>query len=233
MKRQPKTFADYKPQLPGLGLARLALGLVLCTALNLTPGLRAQTLTANLTLQQDPPSIWKDGIGNGFRADTLDAGFLVGAGFGIKEFGSSRYHDLAISGGHFGWIFTDVVCPDKFFRGNWQWWIDAFSGGQYDPKTAYLAGGCTGVEYDFATGTRWVPFAAGGVGVSGTNIGRPDLSNTFEFNVEVAGGTHYFLTQDLAATFVFHWMHFSDAGMTHPNYGVNTQMFEGGLTWFF
>ena len=233
MKQQSKTFADHKPQLHGLRLARLAFGLVLCAALNLTPVLRAQTLTADLVLQKDPPSIWKDGIGNGFREDTFHAGLALGAGFGLEAFGSTKDHDLAVAAANFGWIFTDVVCPDKWYRGNWEWITVLYGGGQYDPKSAYFTGGTMGLVYNFATGTRWVPFVEGGLGLVGTDIGRPDLSNSFEFNVEVAGGTHYFFCKEVAATAACYWNHFSDAGMTHPNHGTNTQMFLAGLTWFF
>ncbi len=108
-----------------------------------------------------------------------------------------------------------------------------FSGAQFNHDNHYFVGGTTGLRYNFVTGTRWVPFIDGGVGLSGTDIHHPDLGQTFEFNVQVGVGTHYFFRDDTAVTLQYRWLHFSDAGMTRVNEGVNTQMFEGGLTWFF
>jgi lipid A 3-O-deacylase len=168
------------------------------------------TLSLAESTPSTPRSIWKDGVGNGFREDTFDAGFALGAGFGTKVFGSSQTHDLALASGSFGWVFTDVVAEDKWWRGNWEWLNELFSGGQFNDKSRYFVGAMTGLRYNFATGTRWVPFVDGGVGLSGTDMGRPDLGQPFEFNVQAGVG-----------------------GMSDVNKGVNTQMFEGGITWFF
>ena len=196
-------------------------------------GFASQTLSLAEATPSIPRSIWKDGVGNGFREDTFDAGFSLGAGFGTRILGSRQTHDLALASGSFGWVFTDVVAPDKWWRGNWEWLNEVFSGAQVNHDNHYFVGGMTGLRYDFATGTRWVPFVDGGVGLAGTDIHHPDLGQTFEFNTQVGVGTHYFLRDDTAVTVQYRWLHFSDAGMTKVNKGVNTQMFETGLTWFF
>src|SRR2546425_796432 len=78
----------------------LVLWLALQVGLSLPPTLGAQTLTAELALQPGKPSIWADGIGNGFRQDTLHAGFALGAGFGTRTFGTTRDHDIALGSAH-------------------------------------------------------------------------------------------------------------------------------------
>jgi opacity protein-like surface antigen len=180
-----------------------------------------------------PCSIWKDGVGNGFREGTFDAGLALGAGFGTRILGSSQSHDLALAAGSFGWMFTDVVAEDEWWSGNWEWLNEIFGGAQFNPDVDYLVGGTTSLRYSFATGTRWVPFVGGGVGLSATGIHHPDLGGTFEFNTQLGLGTHYFVRDDTAATLQYRWLHFSDANITSVNRGVNTQMFEVGLTWFF
>jgi len=209
--------------------ARLALGLALY--LSLSPALHAQTLTAELTLQPNRPSVWNDSIGSGFREDTFDAGFSLGAGFGTRVFGSPQTHDLVLGSGRFGWVFSDVVGRDEWWRGNWEWLNEVFSGLQVNGVNRYVVGWTTGLRYSFATGTRWVPFIDGGVGLSGTDIGLRDLGEPFEFNVQVGIGTHYFFRENIALTMQYRWLHFSDGGISDINRGVNTQMFEGGLTW--
>src|SRR5882724_268677 len=180
-----------------------------------------------------PRSIWKDGVGNGFREDTFHAGFALGAGLGVRAFGTTIAHDLALASINLGWVFTDVVAEDKWWRGNWEWLNEIFSGGQFNPREHYFVGWTTGLRYNFATGSRWVPFIDGGVGLSGTDIDSPDLDGIFQFNVQVGVGTHYFLRDDTAVTLQYRWLHFSDGGTTAVNHGVNTEMFEAGLTWFF
>jgi hypothetical protein len=191
------------------------------------------TLSLAESTPSTPRSIWKDGVGNGFREDTFDAGFSLGAGFGTLVFNSKQTHDLTLASGSFGWVFSNVVAEDKWWRGNWEWLNALFSGAEFDRNHNYLVGATTGLRYSFATGTRWVPFVDGGVGLAGTDIGRPDLGQPFEFNVQAGVGTHYFLRDDTAVTVQYRWLHISDGGMSDVNKGLNTQMFEGGLTWFF
>jgi opacity protein-like surface antigen len=210
--------------------ARMALGIALY--LSLSPALHAQTLTAELSLQPNPLTIWKEGIGSGFREDTFDGGFSLGCGFGTRVVGSPQAHDLFLGSGSFGWVFSDFCAPDKWWRGNWEWLNELFSGVQVSGVNRYVVGWTTGLRYSFATGTRSVPFIDGGVGLSGTDIGRPDLGQPFEFNVQVGIGTHYFFRENVALTLQYRWLHFSDGGISDVNRGVNTQMLEGGLTWF-
>jgi len=196
-------------------------------------GFQSQTLSLAEATPSTPRNIWRDGVGNGFREDTFDAGFSLGAGFGTRILGSRQAHDLALASVSFGWVFTDVVAPDKWWRGNWEWLNEVFSGAQVNHDNHYFVGGTTGLRYSFATGTRWVPFIDGGVGLSGTDIDSPDLKGIFQFNVQVGVGTHYFLRDDTAVTLQYRWLHFSDGGTTAVNHGTNTEMFEAGLTWFF
>ena len=196
-------------------------------------GVPSPTLSLAVSTPSTLRSIWKDGVGNGFHEDTFDAGFALGAGFGVRAFGGTVAHDLALASGSFGWVFTDVVAEDKWWRGNWEWLNEVFAGGQFNPRDHYFVGWTTGLRYNFATGSRWVPFIDGGVGLSGTDIDSPDLDGIFQFNVQVGVGMHYFLRDDTAVTLRYQWLHFSDGGTTAVNHGVNTEMFEAGLTWFF
>ena len=89
------------------------------------------------------------------------------------------------------------------------------------------------LRYNLATGTRWVPFADLGAGVTASGIGPPDQSGTFEFNLQANVGTHWFVRDNLALTFEVGYLHMSCAGLHDPNLGVNTVKGMIGLTWFF
>ena len=181
------------------------------------------------------PGIWKSGVGHGFRRGAREAGAAAAAGFGVRAAGGVRKHDLALASGHYGWVLTDVLAADRWYRGNVELLAEVFAGGQLHPDSGYFVGVTPLLRYNFATGSRWVPFVEAGAGLSVTNIDGdgPDLSGNFQFNLQGGAGTHYFLRDDLALTVGYRWLHFSNAGIDSPNKGTNTQMFRIGVTWFF
>jgi opacity protein-like surface antigen len=177
--------------------------------------------------------IWTDGIGSGFSKDVFQAGGTVGAGFGSKVFGSTQNHDLALASVNFGWVFTDIIASDKWYRGNLELLVELFGGWQFNPDDRYFVGLTPLIRYNFATRSRWMPFVDAGAGVSATNIEGPDLTGTFQFNIQVGAGTHYLLSDRTALTLQYRWLHFSNACIERPNHGTNTQMFHVGMSWFF
>jgi lipid A 3-O-deacylase len=211
-------------------LVFLAVFLVMICA---RPTAAVETVEPSFRVANAPPSVWVDGVGDGFREDTFQAGFALGAGFNIKGVGGKRSHDLAVASANLGWIFSDVMGKNEWYQGNWELAGELFAGAQYSSRERSV-GGCTGlIRYNFATGSRWVPFIEGGAGVCGTDIGRPDLSTTFEFNDQTGAGVHYFFRDNRSLTLQYRFVHFSNAGIVEPNHGFNTQLFMVGMNWFF
>jgi len=182
--------------------------------------------------ESNPPSLWRTGVGEGFRAGTHELDAAVGAGFGARIL-ENNAHDWAMSALDYGWIFTDVVGSDHWYRGNWELLAELFGGGQFRPEAAYFIGGGLHLRYDFAAGHRWVPFLDLGAGVTATDIRSGDISTTFEFNLQAGAGAHYFLRDNLALTAQARFIHFSNAGLQFPNLGVNTLTGLIGISWFF
>ncbi len=184
-------------------------------------------------LSSNTESIWVDGIGSGFRKGLYQAGGALGAGFGTKTMGSKESHDLASASVNVGWVFTPLLFPDKWYRGNLELLVEVFGGWQFNPDSRYFAGLAPFIRYNFATRSRWMPFVEFGAGVSATNIDGCDLTGTFQFNLQIGGGLNYFINKKTALTLQYHWLHFSNAGIREPNHGTNTQMFRLGVNWFF
>ncbi|MGQ9590372.1 MAG: acyloxyacyl hydrolase [Planctomycetota bacterium] len=177
--------------------------------------------------------VWRRGPGRGFEPWTLRAGFALGGGPGFLTFGGREPHDLLFGNLQFGAVVTPPVGGDSPFRGNVELAAEAFGAYQVEPDPAGL-GGLSGIfRYDFATGARWVPFADGGFGVAATNIRGVDLSTTFQFAVQAGGGFHFFLSDRVALTAQYRWIHVSNADIEKPNNGVNTHLILVGLSWFF
>ncbi len=120
-----------------------------------------------------------------------------------------------------------------WYHGNPELRLELFGGAQFDPDTRRFVGLTPHLRYNFATGTRWVPFLDAGAGVTATTIGPPDLSGTFEFNLQAGGGTQYFLRRNLALGLETRYVLWSCAGTHKPNQGLNGITSLLGITYFF
>ena len=182
-------------------------------------------------LQPGSTDLWRDGVGSGFNSYTYLVGAMAGAGAGVQAFGSTKDHDIAMANVNAAWIFPELW-PHRWFGGNVELRGELFGGNQFSPDDRYLTGFTAMLRYDFMTHTRWVPFLDAAVGCTSTDIGRPDLGQNFEFNLQGGFGTYYFIRDDLALSVEWRWLHLSDAGSTTLNCGTNTQMIDLGITWF-
>jgi len=181
----------------------------------------------------EPVSLWKAGVGSGFKKGTQELNVLAGGGVGLQIFGSRSDHDWAIGIIDYGWMLTDVLAEGRWYQGNLEILAELFGGEQFHPDVGYFVGAGPHLRYNFATGTRLVPFIDIGGGVTATDIRNGDLSTTFQFNLQAALGTHWFLRDDLGLTFQWRFIHLSNAGIDYPNLGVNNSSFLLGLSWLF
>jgi lipid A 3-O-deacylase len=194
-----------------------------------------QHLAANSHLTLDAPAekLWAGDVGDGFQKGAHELALSAGAGFGIAALGGSQTHDMALATVDYGRMLTGVVGGDSWYRGNFELLGEAFGGYQFHPRHGWLVAAAPLLRYNFATGTRWVPFFNVGAGIGATDIGRPDLSTTFEFNVQGGVGVRYFLRRDVALEFQYRFLHVSNSSIRSPNLGVNVNMFYAGVGWFF
>ena len=195
----------------------------------------SENLTPEPVMKLEAPAgtIWKDAVGEGFRSTVHTFSVEVGVGLGMAKLGSHQAHDLALTSLSYGHMLGPVLGEGHWYRGNFEWRIELFGGGQYSPSKEWLVGLTPHLRYNFATGTRWIPFVDGGAGVTATGISRPDLSGTFEFNLQPGIGVHWFVRDNLALTGELKYFHFSCAGISNPNSGMNNVTGMIGLTWFF
>jgi hypothetical protein len=179
-------------------------------------------------------TVWNDGIGEGFRSDAQYWNISAGANYGITEFGSSfQRHHLALFSTSYGHMLSGPLGERRWFHGNFELRAELFTGAQFSPETEWFVGFTPHVRYDFATGTRWVPFVDGGIGLTATSIDKPDMSGTFQFNNNAGVGIHRFVCDDVAVTIEGRYVHWSNAGIHQPNEGLNGITGLLGVTFFF
>jgi len=195
------------------------------------------SFSLSMRVPKDPtPGVWVNGIGEGFRSTTESVSVNAGASAGFAAFGGKQSHDLALTSISYGHMLGPVCGEDHWYRGNFEGRLELFGGMQFHPDVdtdGWLIGLTPHLRYNFATGTRWVPFVDAGAGVTATGMGAPDLSGTFEFNLQGAVGTHWFIRNNLALTAEARYLHMSCAGTHSPNLGLNTVVGMIGLSWFF
>jgi hypothetical protein len=182
----------------------------------------------------DPPAtLLPDRFDQGFRYPPRTLSFQFSGGYGLKAFGSTEAHHLALAHLSYGHPISGLLGREHWYRGNWELRGELFGGIEFSPSDEWLIGLTPHLRYNLATGKRWSPFIDGGAGVTATSIGPPDLSNTFEFNVQGGGGLHYLLRPNLALTVEARYVHLSCARLSEPNLGLNSLLGVLGLTWLF
>jgi lipid A 3-O-deacylase len=169
-----------------------------------------------------PARIWQGNVGDGFQSSAQTFAVETAVALGVQAFGGRQVHDFALLSFSYGHMLGDVVGEGHWYRGNWEARAELFSGGQFSPQADPVVGLTPHLRYDFATGSRWVPFADLGAGVTASGVGPPDQSGTFEFNLQANIGTHFFVRDNLALTCELGYLHFSCGGIHDPNLGVNT-----------
>lgn len=184
-------------------------------------------------LQSERKGIWENGIGEGSRSGVQSVGVSVGANYGLAVLGSREAHHLALISLSYGLVLAPVQGEGHWYRGNWELRGELFGGAEFSPDTEWFVGLTPHLRYSFATGTRWIPFADAGAGVTATGIGEPDLSGTFEFNLQAGVGMHWFIKDNLALTVEAKYVHWSCAGLSDPNLGLNGVTGLAGVTFLF
>jgi len=178
-------------------------------------------------------SIWQTQIGEGFRAGTQMLVISTGTTWGILMLGGEQRHHLALGTISYGYMLSDIQAAGHWYRGNWEGRVELLGGAQFEPYRCWVSGLAPHLRYNFATGTRWIPFVDAGAGITLTNIGEPDLDSTFQFNLQAGAGVNWFIKDNLAISFEGRYLHISCAGLHNPNYGVNTLGILVGVGWFF
>jgi lipid A 3-O-deacylase len=194
---------------------------------------RTALADSKLDMAGASPEIWNEGVGSGFRERTHNVEVSLENTFGVHYNDGQLHHNLGIASVRYGEILGGVAGGPHWYRGNWEFLGEMFGGWQYNPRGAYVAGLTPMLRYSFATSTRWVPFIEGGFGPSVTDIGGPDLSTSFEFNIQGNMGVHYFWNSHQAVTAQVGYFHLSNAGIKEPNQGVNAISLLLGTSWFF
>lgn len=89
------------------------------------------------------------------------------------------------------------------------------------------------LKYVFPLTDKVQPYIKGGEGLSYMTAHTKEQSTQFNFVSQIGAGVHVFLKEDLALNLEYRFRHLSNAGIDHPNNGINTDFVLAGVTFFF
>lgn len=213
--------------------AMLLRSTLVASLLTLAPGLPAEAgaVTSGLDLDSGlPPSPFIAEPGSGYREGARQFGIQLGAAFGTRALGATQRHDVGMVTVQYGRVFTSLKAPDRWSAGNWELLLEAFLGRQDSPSHAALAGVTSVFRYDFATGSKWVPYLEAGAGGTWSEIRDGDLSSDFEFNLLWGGGARWHARPRTSLTVGYRWFHVSNLGLSRPNKGIDAHVLLLGFS---
>ena len=137
----------------------------------------------------------------------------------------------------FGYVFTEIQAPTPL-KGSLAGVVEAVPLLlAFETPTIYAGGFNLLLRYDFATGTRLVPFLEAGAGAllstpQSTDRRSQFRASQFNFTLQVAPGIRYFISKQTALSIEYRFHHISDADTTENNPGLNSDFVLLGFSIF-
>jgi hypothetical protein len=165
----------------------------------------------------------------GSRSGLQEVGVMGGYGWSQRD--NVQFAPLFV---HFGWFLPDVIDePLSRYHLNLKWVVEPWVAGVTNHQDAIEIGVSPLLfKLDYDAGQTVVPFFFGGEGALYTGLQGVEISGPFEFSSFAGAGLHFFLTDKIAISMSYRFRHISNAGIKHPNHGLNTQFVLFGLEEF-
>ena len=104
----------------------------------------------------------------------------------------------------------------------------------FDPNKFLFEGGVNlGVAYEYYIPNAAILFFGGSIGPHYINIETNRQANGFIFSDNIFAGVHQILSSKWMMTYQGKFRHISNAGLQHPNGGINNWFVGMGLSYFF
>ena len=165
-----------------------------------------------------------------FAEKHLSLGLQTGGGFTAAH--GMRNAKLYSAVGRIGYVLIEqhAFLPGSLEIGAEPNYLYVWEG----TKTSHLFGLTTDVKYNFQTGTRFVPFIEGGVGVSYATTRIPAGKGTnFNFVAQGGLGLQYILNSRTTLDFRAIYHHLSNADTGRDNPSLNSFIFTLGASYHF
>jgi len=137
-----------------------------------------------------------------------------------------------------GFGFTDLIKPitDKLKvrpKGFTELILEPFINTVIKPDDNLEAGCAILLKYAYPATKKLYPYVLGGGGVLYMSQHTREQSTQYNFVPQIGAGVTYFIRKGLALNAEYRYRHLSNAGLEHPNKGINVNMILIGLSLFY
>ena len=158
----------------------------------------------------------------------VEAGIQLGGGysFATNTRDATEYSFMP----RIGYVFAE---QNHFLAGSLEIFGEPMFLAVFQHQSVQVGGITTGLKYNFRTGTPWVPYIQGGVGLSYASHRLPHGGTNFNFMAEGGAGLQYAVTPRSLIGAEWRYQHFSNADISPPNPGLNMSVFLASYSYLF
>ncbi len=168
----------------------------------------------------------------GWSLPIKESGILTGIGAGDLR-GQNDYMPVPIIW-HVGFDFKPILEKINLTPGGI---VEVYLEPQINPvasPSANVEFGCgVGFHIIFAAMAKISPYLTFGSGLIYITTSNEEQSTKYNFQDQVGAGIYYFLNETRALNMGYRLRHISNAGIKHPNSGIDTHIAEFGYSVFF
>jgi len=119
------------------------------------------------------------------------------------------------------------------FPGRFDFVLEPFINTINSPSSNVEAGSNFLIKYVFPLNAKIQPYVKGGLGMLYMSQHTLEQSTQYNFLPQGGAGIHYFIKDNVALNLEYRYRHLSNASIKHPNSGIDSNMYLGGVTFFF
>ena len=159
-----------------------------------------------------------------------EMGFI--AGFGSGNIPEGTYQPILLIG-HFGVDMKRYFQGLKDHRGTLSFFLEPQFNPVFSPRTDFELGIGVGIQYMYPILDKLSIYVLGSVGPHYISLVTIQQASGFIFADTVGAGFYYYLTKDSAINVGYRLRHISNANLSDPNLGINTNFGVIGYSVFF
>lgn len=160
----------------------------------------------------------------------VESGIITG--FGTSDIADGDYQPILLIW-HLGIDMKRFSPGLENHRGTLSFYLEPQINPVVNHGTDIECGVGLGFKYMYPITDNIFTYIIGGIGPHYVSVVTKDQANGFIFSDTIGAGFYYFLPGNTAINIGYRFRHMSNAGLAHPNYGVETHFGTIGYSIFF
>jgi hypothetical protein len=165
-------------------------------------------------------------------SDRLFTESSIITGFGTSDIAEGDYQPVLLIW-HLGVDLKRFFAVLEKLRGSLSFYLEPQINPVVNPESDIECGIGLGFEYMYPFTDKFSLYIMGGIGPHYISVVTRDQANRFIFSDTAGAGLYYFITKDSAINLGYRFRHMSNAGLEHPNAGIETHFGTIGYSIFF